>query len=124
MKKLFLWIFLISNVGFCQFFDSAENSPSSNQFFEDKDQTNQQTEEKSLTDIIFGIDDGSDGDSGFFVTSDDEYDEPPEQGEDQGGNPGDPSPIDNWLLILPIAAAIIAFRFLYDPQNRETAEKG
>lgn len=123
MKKLFLWVFLISNVGFCQFFDSTENSPSSNQFFDDKDEKEQLTEEKSLADIIFGIDAGSEGDSGFFVTSDDEYEEP-EQGEDAGGNPADPAPIDNWLLILPIAAAIIAFRFLYDPNSRETAHKG
>lgn len=123
MKKLFLWVFLISNVGFCQFFDSTENSPSSNQFFDDKDEKEQLTEEKSLTDIIFGIDAGSEGDSGFFVTSDDEYEEP-EQGEDAGGNPADPAPIDNWLLILPIAAAIIAFKFLYDPNSRETAHKG
>ncbi|MFA7615062.1 MAG: hypothetical protein WBF83_06410 [Moheibacter sp.] len=122
MKKLFLWVFLISNVGFCQFFDSTENSPSSNGFFEDKDQTDQQNQEKSLTDIIFGIDDNSEEGSGFFVTSDDEYEEP-EQGEDAGGNPADPVPIDNWLLILPIAASIIVFRYLYDPRKRETASK-
>lgn len=123
MKKLFLWVFLISNVGFCQFFDSTENSPSSNQFFDDKDEKEQLTEEKSLTEIIFGIDADNEGDSGFFVTSDDEYEEP-EQGEDAGGNPADPAPIDNWLLILPIAATFIAFRFLYDPKNRETADRG
>jgi len=123
MRKLFLWVFLISNIGFCQFFDSTGNSQSSAEFFEDKEKKDERTEEKSLSEVIFGLNEKDDDNSAFFYTNDEEYDEP-EQGEDAGGNPSDPAPIDNWLLILPIAASIIAFKFLYDPKNRETAGKG
>jgi len=121
MRKLFLWFFLISNIGFCQIFDSTGNLESSAEFFEDKGEKDQQTEEKSLSEVIFGIE-KDDDESAFFYTDDEEYDEP-EQGED-AANPADPVPINGWLLILPIAASIIAFKFLYNPKNRKTVNKG
>lgn len=44
-----------------------------------------------------------------------EYDEP-EQGVDSLGNPGEEVPIDNWVLLLPIAGTVLGFYYL----NRKT----
>ena len=36
----------------------------------------------------------------------------PEQGTEQGGTPGEPVPINNWLFLLPLAGAMIGVYYV------------
>lgn len=124
MKKLMVCLFLISVSAFGQFFEDPETEESSTDgtFFEEES-ASEEEDDRTWTEIIFGTDarDRNSSDRIFFKES--EETEEPEMGEDGGGNPADPAPIDDWLLILPIAAAVIGFRFLYNTQNRESFHK-
>lgn len=67
------------------------SSMSYGQFFESKDTENSTSQDFSLSN-------GSTGD-----------DELPDQGTDGPGNAGEPTSINNWLLLLPLAGIVIGF---------------
>lgn len=74
------------------------SSMSYGQFFESKDTENSTSQD-------FSHSNGSIGD-----------DELPDQGTDNLGNAADPSSINNWLLLLPLAGIAIGFYARYKKQ--------
>lgn len=52
----------------------------------------------------------------YGTVSNDSIDDVPDYGEDGGpGNPGD-APIDGWLFLLPVAASLLAYRYIRKSQ--------
>lgn len=77
---------------------------------------NQQEKDSSVIANDYGIYDGLKSpelptEPTFFEQINNPYDNP-DYGVDGPGNPSDPSPIDNWLFILPIAGILVAGYFL------------
>lgn len=127
MRKLSVWLILISASAYGQYFEQDKILQPTEEFFEEEP-TEEQVQPKSLNEVIFGeTEDAQEeiGPSTFFRFSGediDEYEEDePEQGED-AGNPADPAPIDDLLFLLPMVAALIAYRFLY-PNKKESRFK-
>lgn len=90
MKRLLIAFFILSSMSYGQFFESKDTENSTSQ--------------------DFSLSNGSTGD-----------DELPDQGTDNPpGNPGespaDPSSINNWLLLLPLAGIAIGLYARYKKQ--------
>ncbi len=88
MKKLAVLVFFIGSVTFGQNFFEHEDS-------ESEESTTQNSAFQTQT----------------------QYDEP-DQGVDSIGNPGDEVPIDQWLLILPLAGVALSFYFLKKKKSK------
>lgn len=54
----------------------------------------------------------SESENQFFESSTPTNPNPPEQGEDGPGIPGEPVPLDDWLFLLPLAGIAVGVYYL------------